>query len=90
MTQSKRTVLSGLWNTAKVGRRKGSRLGVLNFLMENRRYIIFYQPPNAVGTLPEASFLLRCDFFSLTICMLLGRLFGKRKAFQMNPWLKAF
>lgn len=31
--------------------------------MEDRRYIIFYQLLNAVGKLPEASFLQRCDFF---------------------------
>lgn len=62
--------------------------------MEGRRYIIVHQLPNAVGKLPEDFFLLRCDFFffffALTICMLLGSLFGKRQAFQINPWLREY
>ena len=44
-----------LQKTANVGGRKGSRLGDINFLMEDRKYIIFYRPPNAAGTLPGAS-----------------------------------
>lgn len=46
---------------------------------------MFYQPLNAVGKLPEAFFLLRCDFFFLFSNLHAVRsLFGKRQVFKMN------
>lgn len=58
--------------------------------MEDRKYIISYQPSPAVGTLPGVSFYEDVIVFSLTICMLLGSLFGKRRVFRMNPQLREY